>query len=727
MAIRSSKTGQVTKSYTVEELKDAANLMRGYNLVALAAAGSGHAGGTLSIMDITAALYLHVADHDPKNPSWQDRDRIIWSTGHKAPSLYLGLGMAGFCDVEDVVTLRKLYSPFQGHPHWLKLPGVEVSSGSLGQGLSVAVGMALAARLDKRDSRVYCIMGDGEQQEGQIWEAVMEAGHFKLDSLCGIIDKNRLQIDGWVEDVMGVDPLVEKYKSFNWNVIEIDGHNMEEIVDAFERARMTKGKPTLILADTVKGKGVSFMEDVAGWHGKSPSIEQMWEGLKELGLDKKLPVQRLLKKAAGHQAKAAKKLEAKQPKFSRDYFWNCSQTMRADMDPTRMGFGRCLAEKGGDERVVCLGADISGSITISYFYEKNPERKDRWISVGIAEQSGTGVCAGLAKEGRLPVFGTYGVFASGRNWDQLRTTVCYGGFNVFIAGAHGGVSVGPDGATHQALEEFFLMCGLPGMHIEVPCDAVETKRASEHLLFKVKGPKYLRFAREATPVVTDEKTPYAFGKANVIRFRGPKDRFKDAFQHALASKYKSEGEDLTIAACGPSVPEAMRAAWILKNEYDIETRVLNVHTVRPLDEAAIIAAAAETGIVVTAEEHQVGGFGNLVAAVLAKAPALYGLPVGVGMVGVKDRFGESGAPWELVKEFEVSAEHIAVEAKRLYDLKVKRLTSKPAAGGTRTSARGRGGKAHARTAKKKAPTRAKKPAGRKSPRATTSGRGGRRR
>jgi transketolase len=299
---------------------------------------------------------------------------------------------------------------------------------------------------------------------------------------------------------------------------------------------------------------------------------------------------------------------------------------------------------------------------------------DRWFSMGIAEQSGTGVCAGLAKEGKLPVFGTYGVFASGRNLDQLRTTVCYGNFNVMIAGAHGGVSVGPDGATHQALEELFQMCGLPNMNVEVPCDAVETKRATEHLLFKVQGPKYLRFAREATPVVTDEKMPYVYGKANVVRFRGEKAKFKDAFDHCLASKYKSENEDLTIIACGPSVPEAMRAAWILKSEYGIETRILNVHTIKPLDAAAIVKAA-ETGVVVTAEEHQAGGFGNQVAAAITKSAKVYsGQPVIVGMVGVKDRFGESGAPWELVKEFEVSAEHIAAEAKRLYDLKVAKLT-----------------------------------------------------
>jgi transketolase len=675
MAIRNSKTGKVRKAYSIEELAEAANHMRGYNLVSLAAAGSGHSGGTLSIMDITAALYLHVAEHDPEKPNWADRDRIFWSAGHKAPSLYVGLGMAGYFDVEDVARLRKLYAPYQGHPHWLKLEGVEASTGSLGQGLSLSVGSALAARLDKRDYRVYCLMGDGEQQEGQIWEAVLEAGHYGLDNLCGVIDKNRLQIDGWVEDVMNVESLVEKYRSFDWEVLEIDGHDMAEIVQAFEEAKGIKGKPTLILAHTTKGKGVDFMEDVAGWHGKPPSEEQMWDALKQLGLEKKIPVKRMFRIAEKHQKSAEKTLEAKQPTFSKDYFWNTAKNMQVDMDPTRKGFGRALSDRGDDERVVCLGADISGSITISQFYQNHPEREDRWFSMGISEQSGTGVAAGFAREGKLPVFGTYGVFASGRNLDQLRTTVCYGEFNVMIAGAHGGVSVGPDGATHQALEELFQMCGLPNMNVEVPCDSVETKRATEHLLFKVKGPKYVRFAREATPIVTDEKTPYKWGRANVIRFRGEKKNFKDAFEHALGTQYRNEGEDIAIVACGPSVPEAMRAAWILKNEYDIETRVLNVHTVKPLDEKTIERAALDTGVVVSAEEHQKGGFGNKVAAVVAQSEKVYGKPIIMGMIGVKDRFGESGKPWELVKEFEVSAEHIAAEAKRLYDLKVDRLMS----------------------------------------------------
>ncbi|MEO0108111.1 MAG: transketolase, partial [candidate division WOR-3 bacterium] len=223
MPLIDSSTGQVRRRCSISELQEAARLMRGYSLIALCAAGSGHSGGTLSIMDIAAALYLDEVRHDPKNPDWHDRDRVVWSTGHKAPALYVSLGFAGYFELDDIVRLRKLDSPYQGHPHWLKLPGVEVSSGSLGQGLSIGVGMALAARIDGRSSRVYVINGDGEQQEGQIWEAAMEAAHLGLDNLVSIVDCNQLQIDGWVKDVMNIEPLAEKYAAFGWHHITIDG------------------------------------------------------------------------------------------------------------------------------------------------------------------------------------------------------------------------------------------------------------------------------------------------------------------------------------------------------------------------------------------------------------------------------------------------------------------------------------------------------------------------
>jgi transketolase len=668
MALKNSATGEIRRSYSIEQLKDAAKMMRGYNLVALNAAGSGHAGGTLSIMDITAALYLRVANHDPLNPDWQDRDRIVWSTGHKAPSLYLGLGFAGFHPLEDVVLLRKLGSPYQGHPHWLKLAGVEVSTGSLGQGLSLAVGVALAGRLNGKNYRTFCIMGDGEQQEGQIWEAAMEASHYGLDNLVGIVDCNRLQIDGPVAEVMNVEPLEEKYRGFGWDVRRIDGHNMEQVVAALEAAKPGNGRPVVLLADTVKGKGVSFMEDVAGWHGKVPSREEMIKGLNELGVADRIPVTQLLETAQNYQFAIDRKLQSKMPEFNHDYWWNRALNMKVKMEPTRKGFGQALAECGDDERVVCLGLDISGSITISDFYASKPERKKRWLSMGIAEQSATSVAAGLAKEGKLPVFGTYATFAAARNLDQIRTSICYGEFNVMIAGAHGGVSVGPDGATHQALEDLFAMCGLPNMSVVVPCDSVETRKATRFLLLEHKGPKYIRFAREATPVVTDDKTPFVFGKANVIR-RQPGESFANSFETILESKYENEGEDLTIVACGPMVPEAMRAAWILKREFGYETRVLNLHTLKPIDEAAIVWAAKQTGVILTAEEHQIGALAWRVSNVITSSPVLYGQPVITGAIGVKDRFGDSGAPWELIKEFEVSAEHIAHKAVELVDVK----------------------------------------------------------
>ena len=672
MAIRDSKSGKILRDYTIDQLAEQANLMRGYDLVALCAAGSGHAGGTLSIMDITAALYLKVADHDPQNPHWPERDRIIWSTGHKAPSLYLGLAFAGFYPKEDVVTLRKLGSPFQGHPHWLKLPGVEASTGSLGQGLSIAVGIALAGKLDGKRYTTFCLMGDGEQQEGQVWEAVMEAGHYKLDNLVGIIDYNRLQIDGAVKDVMNIDPIEEKYRSFGWDVVRINGHDMKQVVETLEQAKAraaAAGKPLCIVAEAVKGKGISFIENVAGWHGKATNHDETMKALAELGLAEKVPHKELLAKAKAFQAEADRLLYAKMPKFSRDYWWNGSIDMQAKMKPTRMGFGQSLAENGDDERVVCLGLDISGSITISEFYASKPDRKKRWLSMGIAEQSATAVAAGLAKEGKLPVLGTYGTFAAARNLDQIRTSVCYGNFNVLIAGAHGGVSVGPDGATHQALEDLFAICGLPGISAVVPCDSVETRKATNYLLLKHEGPKYIRFAREATPIVTTESTPFVFGKANVIRFRKPSLEFIDAFQTVLGVDYENEHEDLTIIACGPMVPEAMRAAYILKQEFGHETRVLNLHTLKPIDVAAIIRAAKETGVIVTAEEHQIGALAWRVSGILTEDPELYGVPVITGAIGVKDRFGESGAPWELIKEFEVSAEHIAHKAAQLMQVK----------------------------------------------------------
>lgn len=268
------------------ELKEIARNIRMTVIEAVHAAGSGHPGGSLSAADIMTVLYFDEMNIDPKNPQMDERDRFVLSKGHAAPVLYAALAERGFFPKEDVLTLRKLGSKFQGHPSRDKVPGVEMSTGSLGQGISVAVGMAIADKLDKKERRVYALLGDGEIQEGIVWEAFMAASHYGLSNLTAIIDWNGLQIDGKNDDVMTVKPIDEKLKAFGWDVTVIDGHDIDEIKKAFEHAIGEKNKPSAIIAKTHKGKGVSFMEDQAGWHGKAPNDEQFEQAMKELGGDR---------------------------------------------------------------------------------------------------------------------------------------------------------------------------------------------------------------------------------------------------------------------------------------------------------------------------------------------------------------------------------------------------------------------------------------------------------
>ncbi|MGI6065834.1 MAG: transketolase [Bacillota bacterium] len=267
---------------TVGMLTEKAREIRKDIISMLAEAGSGHPGGSLSAADILTVLYFYEMKIDPDNPHLPDRDRFVLSKGHAAPVLYAALAERGYFPKEELLTLRKIGSRLQGHPDMKKVPGVEISTGSLGQGLSAANGMALAGKLDEKSYRVYVLIGDGESQEGQIWEAAMLAAHYKLDNLTAILDHNGLQIDGKISEVMSPEPLDEKWRAFGWHVEVIDGHNMEEIAAALAKAKTVKGKPTMIIAETVKGKGVSFMEDAAGWHGVAPKPEEAEKALAEL-------------------------------------------------------------------------------------------------------------------------------------------------------------------------------------------------------------------------------------------------------------------------------------------------------------------------------------------------------------------------------------------------------------------------------------------------------------
>ncbi len=265
----------------VKDLEKIANELRVLIIKMLAKAGSGHPGGSLSSVEIIVSLFFSVMRHDPQNPQWRKKDRFHLSKGHACPALYAALAKCGYFDEKHLFTLREFGSILQGHSD-RKTPGVDVSSGSLGQGLSISLGMALASRVNKIDYRVYCLMGDGEMQEGNIWEAAMAASHYKADNLCAILDHNGFQIDGSNEEVLNICPIDDKWRAFGWNVINVNGHNIDELLAAFARAAETKGKPTIIIAETVKGKGVSFMENVVDFHGRTPSKEEEAQALKEL-------------------------------------------------------------------------------------------------------------------------------------------------------------------------------------------------------------------------------------------------------------------------------------------------------------------------------------------------------------------------------------------------------------------------------------------------------------
>ncbi len=269
----------------IKNLRQKANEIRRLIIEMLARARSGHPGGSLSSTEIITCLFFDVLRHNPRDPNWPQRDRFHLSKGHACPALYAALALCGYFDKDKLWNLRKFGALLQGHSD-SRIPGIDVGSGSLGQGLSVALGMGLAGKLDRQYYRVYCLMGDGELQEGNIWEAAMAAAHFKVDNLCGIVDYNHFQIDGRVEEVIDLEPLVDKWTAFGWYVVQCDGHNIEELLECFNKAQTVKGKPTVIIAQTIKGKGISFMENVVDFHGRAPSEEEKKIALEEL--DKRL-------------------------------------------------------------------------------------------------------------------------------------------------------------------------------------------------------------------------------------------------------------------------------------------------------------------------------------------------------------------------------------------------------------------------------------------------------
>ena len=576
--------------------------------------------------------------HDPENPTATDRDRFVLAKGHAAPALYAALAHAGYFPREELGTLRKLGARLQGHPDSNLVPGVEISTGSLGQGLSIAAGLAAGLKLNADEHAVFALLGDGECQEGQVWEAAMFAAHNRLDNLIAIVDLNRLQIDGWTSDVCDLGDLAAKFKAFGWDATEVDGHDIDVLVSAFATAKEDRaGKPHVIIAHTVKGKGVSFMENEAGWHGVAPNAEQRDLALADLGYDGQGPVYWDVSEideeeeggldAPGHTATAAV------PRLL-----DSNSDAAGQKKATRAAFGVTLAELADEGMpIVAVDADLSGSTTTKKFATAKPEYSNRLFNAGIAEQNMVDVAAGLALAGNIAFTSSFAVFGTGRAYDQIRNTACYSRLNVKIAPTHAGISVGPDGGSHQMLEDITLMRVLPNMRVLVPADYAAAA-AAVRLAAKTPGPVYIRMGRAAVPCVYEDGVELEIGGAYVLR----------------------EGCDVTVVACGVEVEQALMAADLLQDE-GISAEVIDAFSVKPLGVDTILASVGKTGAVVTAEEHSVvGGLGSAVAEALAAQ-----CPIPQEFVGIPDCFGKSGSYEELSAYFKMDAPAIVEAVKRV--------------------------------------------------------------
>ncbi len=603
----------------LRRLENVATRLRIHSIRATTAAGSGHPTSCCSAADLVAALFFDAMRLDPKNPQAPGTDRFVMSKGHAAPLLYAAWAEAGALPVDDLVTLRRIGSLLEGHPT-PRLPVVDVATGSLGQGLSNGVGMALAARLDGSDRRVFVLVGDGESAEGSIWEAAALAGHYGLDGLVAIFDINRL---GQSQATMlghDLDAYRRRLSAFGWRVITIDGHDMRQVTSALRRARRGRGRPTAILARTLKGKGIPGIEDQDGWHGKP------------------------LKEAEAAQAIAHLEAQlngAEPPRVRRPRRGTVSSDEPRELQPlppsayrvgeevaTRVAYGEALARLGKlNPAVVALDGDVKNSTYAEKFLEACP---DRFFEAFIAEQNMVGMAVGLASAGKIPFASTFACFLS-RAFDQIRMAGISRA-NIKLAGSHAGVSIGEDGPSQMGLEDLAMMRAVPEAVVLYPADAVTAERCVE-LAARHRGIVYLRTSRPKTPVLYGPDEPFAIGGLKVLR-AGPADR-------------------ATVVAAGVTVPEALKACAELEKE-GIAVRVIDLYSVKPLDREALLRAARETrNTLVTVEDHYAeGGLGDAVLdAVGAEGIRVHKLAV--------RELPRSGRPAELLERYGISARHIA--------------------------------------------------------------------
>ncbi len=612
-----------------ERLRHIATLMRSYILRATTRAGSGHPTSSLSATELVAALLFGgTFRFDVANPAAPNNDRLIFSKGHASPLLYAAWAAAGAIDEAQIMTYRQFGSPLEGHPA-VRFPYTEAATGSLGQGLSIGVGMAINAKyLDGLPYRTYVLLGDSEMAEGSQWEAMETAAYRKLHNLIGIIDVNRLGQRGETMYGWDVDVYARRADAFGWRPIVIDGHSYREILAAYEQAVTETQRPVMIVARTVKGKGVSFLEDKDGWHGKALTTAQLATALDELGpIDTSVRGEIPAPEPIAPRARPAPAPSAERTSYPRD-----------EPVATRAAFGRALVRIYPQfPAIVCLDGEVSNSTRTDAFARAHP---DRFFEMYIAEQNMVGTALGLARRGAIPFVSTFAAFFT-RAFDQIRMAQ-YSGAAIKYVGSHAGVSIGEDGPSQMGLEDIAMFRAVQGVAVLHPCDAVSTDALVEALAAHP-GSGYLRTLREPTAIIYGEDERFDIGGSKVLR-QSPRDL-------------------VTVVAAGVTVHEAL-TAWERLRAEDLPVQVIDAYSIKPIDEVTLRLAAEKTQAVVTVEDHHPeGGLGEAVAAALA------GTGTPVRSLAVR-RQPQSGKPEQLLEFEDISWEAIVRTVREVVRVRV---------------------------------------------------------
>lgn len=608
----------------INRLKELARLVRYYILTSTTSAGSGHPTSSLSAVELMVALmFSGIYRYSLDDPEYPNNDRLIFSKGHAAPLLYSLYAAAGKVSEEKMLTLRKFTSNLEGHPT-AAFPYTELATGSLGQGLAMGVGMALNAKnFDKLPYRTYVLLGDSEMAEGSQWESIELASYYHLDNLVGIIDVNRLGQRG--ETMYGHDlsAYQKKLSAFGWETILVDGHNISEIISAYETSLETIDKPTMIIAKTIKGKGVSFIEDINGWHGKALNQGELERALAALGA---------VNKSLTGNISPPRELKPKaiSPKTAANVSYEIGEKIA-----TRKAYGNALVRLFPKyPKIIALDAEVSNSTYSELLKDKYP---DHFLEMFIAEQNMVGVALGLSRRGKMPFVSTFAAFFT-RAFDQIRMSQYSSPYtNIKFIGTHAGVSIGEDGASQMGLEDIAIFrSNLDGV-VLYPADAVATERLIEKAAVH-HGNVYLRLTRKATEVLYSNDEEFTIGGAKSLK--------------------SSANDQVTIIGAGVTLYEALEAYEQLLKE-NISARIIDLYSIKPLASELLIKAAAATSAIITVEDHfPEGGIGEAVASALAAvATPVYSLAV--------TKMPKSGKPPELMEYEEISTTAIVAKVKEI--------------------------------------------------------------